>query len=227
MVKIKVNLANSKNYGGERDLRNIKYIVVHYTGNDGDSDESNANYFKTHVVQASAHYFVDGNSITQSVLDDRVAYSVGGKKWTDCAKTGGGKLYGVVTNANSISVELCDEVKNGKADFTEATIRNAIDLIRLLMKKYNIDLTHVVRHFDVNGKRCPVPFMNAAAWENFKTRLGGGEVIEKKTFFIDNTPVMMDSILTDGVNFVKLRDILNALGYTVKVTGKRIDIFKK
>lgn len=227
MVKIKVNLANSKNYGGERDLRNIKYIVVHYTGNDGDSDESNANYFKTHVVQASAHYFVGGNSITQSVLDDRVAYSVGGKKWTDCAKTGGGKLYGVVTNANSISVELCDELKNGKADFTEATIRNAIDLIQLLMKKYNIDLNHVVRHFDVNGKHCPAPFMNAAAWENFKTRLGGGEVVEKKTFFIDNTPVVMDSILTDGVNFVKLRDILNALGYTVKVTGKRIDITKK
>lgn len=227
MVKIKVNLANSNNYGGERDLRNIKYIVVHYTGNDGDSDESNANYFKTHVVQASAHYFVDGNSITQSVLDDRVAYSVGGKKWTDCAKTGGGKLYGVVTNANSISVELCDEVKNGKADFTEATIRNAIDLIRLLMKKYNIDLNHVVRHFDVNGKHCPVPFMNAAAWGNFKTRLGGGEVVEKKTFFIDNTPVAMDSILSEGVNFVKLRDILNALGYTVKVTGKRIDILKK
>ena len=227
MVKIKVNLANSKNYGGERDLRNIKYIVVHYTGNDGDSDESNANYFKTHVVQASAHYFVDGNSITQSVLDDRVAYSVGGKKWTDCAKTGGGNLYGVVTNANSISVELCDEVKNGKADFTEATIRNAIDLIRLLMKKYNIDLNHVVRHFDVNGKHCPVPFMNAAARGNFKTRLGGGEVVEKKTFFIDNTPVAMDSILSEGVNFVKLRDILNALGYTVKVTGKRIDILKK
>lgn len=227
MVKIKVNLANSKNYGGERDLRNIKYIVVHYTGNDGDSDESNANYFKTHVVQASAHYFVDGNSITQSVLDDRVAYSVGGKKWTDCAKTGGGKLYGVVTNANSISVELCDEVKNGKADFTESTIRNAIDLIRLLMKKYDIDLNHVVRHFDVNGKHCPVPFMNADAWENFKKRLGGGEVVEKKTFFVDNTPVVMDSILTDGVNFVKLRDILNALGYTVKVTGKRIDILKK
>lgn len=227
MVKIKVNLANSKNYGGERDLRNIKYIVVHYTGNDGDSDESNANYFKTHVVQASAHYFVDGNSITQSVLDDRVAYSVGGKKWTDCAKTGGGNLYGVVTNANSISVELCDEVKNGKADFTEATIRNAIDLIRLLMKKYNIDLNHVVRHFDVNGKHCPVPFMNAATWGNFKTRLGGGEVVEKKTFFIDNTPVAMDSILSEGVNFVKLRDILNALGYTVKVTGKRIDILKK
>ena len=227
MVKIKVNLANAKNYGGERDLRNIKYIVVHYTGNDGDSDESNANYFKTHVVQASAHYFVDGNSITQSVLDDHVAYSVGGKKWTDCAKTGGGKLYGVVTNANSISVELCDEVKNGKADFTESTIRNAIDLIRLLMKKYDIDLNHVVRHFDVNGKHCPVPFMNADAWENFKKRLGGGEVVEKKTFFVDNTPVVMDSILTDGVNFVKLRDILNALGYTVKVTGKRIDILKK
>ena len=35
----KTNLANKSNYGGVRSVSNIKYIVVHYTGNDGDTDE--------------------------------------------------------------------------------------------------------------------------------------------------------------------------------------------
>ena len=38
----KKNIANRKNYGYSRSTRNIKWIVVHFTANDGDSDESNA-----------------------------------------------------------------------------------------------------------------------------------------------------------------------------------------
>lgn len=50
--------ANPKNYGGKRSLSSIKYIVIHYTVNDGDTDEANAKYFHNNVVKASAHYFV-------------------------------------------------------------------------------------------------------------------------------------------------------------------------
>ena len=41
MVPVKPQIANKNNYGTKRSISNIKYIVVHYTGNDGDSDESN------------------------------------------------------------------------------------------------------------------------------------------------------------------------------------------
>lgn len=41
MVPIKTNLANRANYGGTR-ARNPTWIVMHYTANDGDSDEGNA-----------------------------------------------------------------------------------------------------------------------------------------------------------------------------------------
>ena len=37
----KKRLANRANYGSKRVLSKIKYIVVHYTANDGDSDEGN------------------------------------------------------------------------------------------------------------------------------------------------------------------------------------------
>ena len=155
MVGIKENIANKSNYGGKRSTSDIKYIVVHYTENDGDSDESNAKYFKNNIVKASAHYFVDDDSITRSVPDNYVAYSVGGNKYSNYKETGGAKFYKKCTNSNSISIELCDSYKNGKVYPTDKTIKNALDLVETLMKKYNIPKTNVIRHFDVNGKSCP------------------------------------------------------------------------
>lgn len=165
---LKKRLANKANYGSKRVLSSIKYIVIHYTANDGDSDEGNSNYFANNIVKASAHYFVDGDSVTQSVPDDYVAWSVGGSKYSDCNKTGGGKFYGQCTNTNSISIEMCDEVKNGISDFTASTIENTVELTKMLMKKYNVDISRVIRHFDVVGKLCPKPYVDNAKWQEFK-----------------------------------------------------------
>ena len=77
--ELKQNLANRANYGSKRNLSKIKYLVIHYTSNDGDSDEANGKYFANNVVKASAHYFVDDDSVTQSVPDNYAAYAVGGK----------------------------------------------------------------------------------------------------------------------------------------------------
>ena len=153
--KEKKKLANKSNYGKKRDVKDIDWLAIHYTGNDGDTDESNANYFKNNIVKASAHYFVDDDSVTQSVPDDYVAWSVGGSKYASCPSAGGGTVYGKCTNANSISIELCDDVKNGKVYPSERTIENAVELAKKLMKKYGIPKEHVVRHFDVTGKFCP------------------------------------------------------------------------
>jgi len=170
-LPIKTVLAHRQNYGKARDLSQIKYIIVHYTSNDGDHDEGNASYFKNNVVQASAHYFVDDDSITQTVPDNYVAWAVGGSKWRDCATTGGGKMYGIITNTNSLSVEMCDTVNDGTVMATETTMRNTADLVKSLMKKYNVDINHVYRHFDVNGKHCPKFLMSPSAWSAFKERL--------------------------------------------------------
>ena len=153
--KLKKKYANKNNYGAKRSTSNIKYIVIHYTANDGDTDEGNANYFASRIIKASAHYFVDDDSVTQSVPDNYVAWSVGGTKYSNCKTTGGGKYYTKCTNSNSISIELCDTKKDGKIYPTKKTIENAIELTRKLMKKYNIPSTNVIRHFDVTGKTCP------------------------------------------------------------------------
>ena len=41
------------------------------------------------------------------------------------------------------------------------------------MKKYNIDIDHVVRHYDVNGKLCPNcnGLLNDNVWQTFKNNI--------------------------------------------------------
>lgn len=162
---------NSANYGGRRDKSAIKYLVYHYTGNDGDRAANNAVYFRDNVVQASAHYFVDDESIIRSVEDLRVAWAVGGKKWADCGQTGGGAMYGIVTNTNSLSIEMCDTRRDGVYNVTEETMENALELGRMLMDQYGIPIENVYRHFDVTGKHCPQYFMDNSRWAAFKARL--------------------------------------------------------
>ncbi len=152
MLSIITKLAKSISHGGSRKTSQIKYIVIHYTGNKTDTAKGNANYFATSNTRAAgAHYFVDETSIYQSIKDTLIAWAVGGSKYADCGSSGGGKYYGKCTNTNSVSIEMCS---TGGA-ISGATIENAVDLTKSLMKKYNIDADHVIRHFDVNGKHCP------------------------------------------------------------------------
>lgn len=152
-------LARATNKGGKRFLSSIKYIVIHYTANDGDHDTNNGNYFKNNTVYASAHDFVDSDSVTHSVPYSEVAYSVG-------KKFGNAPLWGKCTNSNSVSIELCDDNKNGKVYPSQATIDNAIIHTVDLCIKFKINpRTNVVRHWDVCRKRCPEYWVNDSKWK--------------------------------------------------------------
>lgn len=163
--------ANPGNYGGTRTAEQIRYLVIHYTGNDGDSAAANAAYFQNNLPRTSAHYFVDDHTVCQSVPDLRIAWAVGGKRYASADQTGGGTLYGRVTNTNSISIELCDTLRDGRCQATEATLANAAALCRELMAAYQIPNSHVCRHFDVTGKLCPSYLVDNTAWAAFKARL--------------------------------------------------------
>lgn len=168
---LKEQLANSGNYGGSRNASQIRYLVYHYTGNDGDKAANNAKYFQNNIVKVSAHYFVDDTTVWRSVPDLKVAWSVGGSKYANADKTGGGTMYGVITNTNSLSIEMCDTIRNGVYQASEATLANAAALGRALMEKYDIPIENVYRHFDVTGKHCPSYLVNAQKWAEFKKRL--------------------------------------------------------
>lgn len=148
-----------------RNKKNIKYIIIHNTGNKGDTAINNANYYKNvNTRKAGAHFFIDqqGNVI-KSIDLGRTAWSVGGSKYSDCAKTGGGKMYGIITNANSVSIELCDIVDKEPSDAMVKAICKTIKYIRKSCPNANT----LYRHFDVNGKHCPVIYMNNDKWTTF------------------------------------------------------------
>lgn len=162
LVEIKDYLANRANYGSARATSRIKWLVIHYTANDGDTAINNCKYFRNNIVKASAHYFVDDSSVYRSVPDNFVAYSVGAHRYK----------HPECRNTNSISIELCDTRRNGTYDFTSKTIANAVELAKEIMAKYDIPITHVIRHYDVTGKVCPKPYVeNIEAWNAFKSKL--------------------------------------------------------
>lgn len=166
MLPIKQNLTNV-NYNSANKTN--KYIVVHYTGNATDTAYNNAKYFKNKLPkgkEASAHYFVDDNSIWQCVLDKDIAWHCG----DNLKKGSGGSYYGICTNRNSIGVEMCCTNSN----VSTKTEQNTIELVKYLMNKYNIPVSNVIRHYDVTNKNCPAPMVsNSARWISFKKALGG------------------------------------------------------
>lgn len=223
MVPIKECLAHRNNYGTKRSVSDIKYLVVHYTANDGDTDEANAKYYQRELPtghKASAHYFIDDDSITISVPDGFVAYSVGGSKWNDCGTTGGGKLYGVAKNTNSLSFEMCDTVRDGQYGVSEKTRANAYEIIAQKMKQYDIDIDHVIRHFDVNGKHCPAYLMDEAAWADFKNGLmqvyNGGTAPFTPIVETPVTPTPTPEPQPETYSYEQfVRDVQSAIGVTV------------
>lgn len=179
--KSKKLISNRRNYGSKRNTSLIKYLVYHYTANDGDTDENNAKYFHNNVVKASAHRFVDDDSVTISVPDNYVAWHCGG----GLQGSKGHTYYKKCTNTNSIGIEMCDTKRNGKYEVTAKTRANAIALGKEFVKKYGIKKENVIRHYDVTGKNCPAYFVkDEEAWKKFRDEIFETKKKEFKTYYI-------------------------------------------
>lgn len=165
--------ADPSNYYSGRGGNSIKYIVVHYTAGNGDTAMNNAQYFHNNSgLNASAHYFMDENSVVQSVRDTDGAWHCGGP-----LESSHHPLHNICMNRNSLGVEMCSDKVNGKYVITAQTVDRTVELVRWLMDKYGIDVDHVVRHYDVTGKDCPEPWVrNPQLWQKFKDMLTEKEV---------------------------------------------------
>ena len=160
--------AHTGNYQKGR-TQPVEYIVVHYTANTGDTAQNNLDYFARTKTGTSAHYFVDENEVCQSVQDTDVAWHCGSKN----------PRHPYCRNANSIGVEMCNSV----GSVPEAVRDRTADFVRQKMKEYGIDSSHVLRHYDVTGKRCPAPWVdNPAEWMEFKKMLEGDDDMSYEQF---------------------------------------------
>lgn len=229
-MKISKTIAHKSNYGGSRKTSNIKFIVIHYTGNDGDTDSANAKYFQTANRGASAHYFVDDDSVTQSVPDTNIAWHCG---------TSGKYYHSTCRNTNSIGVEMCDTVKDGTYNLSKKTRLNVIELVQSLMKKYNIPIKNVVRHYDVTHKNCPAYFVkDEKEWIKFKNEISGKKEEKSKPAikpskpknpFPQPTMILKRGMSNEQVRWLKFE--LQRQGYSITTTngdfGQKVEMLVK
>lgn len=137
-----------------RNTKDIKFIVIHDTGNRSAGADAMAHYrYLNHAKRyGSAHYHVDDKQIIQTIGDSRVAWSVG-DMWARRYRT-----RSDVTNWNSLNVEMCI---NSDGDYAK-TWENTVELVKNLLKVF--PQCEVVRHFDATGKPCPGS-MRAENWK--------------------------------------------------------------
>ena len=180
--------------------RAIQYLAIHFTAGSNSSPGKALNgVYQTFMSrEASADFAVDDRDMVQfnPDLSNYYCWAVGDKK---NPYSSGGQLNGKAINKNTISIEICSTCTPATSEnvsipnhsgwsFSEEALNNAVKLAKILIKKYNIPLTNVVRHYDITGKLCPgiIGWNNesiyingkasknksdSSAWEAFKERL--------------------------------------------------------
>ena len=151
----------------------VRYIVMHYTANNGDTARNNCDYYhRVGGLQASAHYFCDEYGAMQSVREGDTAWHCGARAY----------WHPECRNANSIGIEMCSRKRaDGSYYIKPETVENAAALAREIMQRYGIDTDHVLRHYDVTGKRCPMPWVDdPAQWTAFLAMLTLGRTNEEE-----------------------------------------------
>lgn len=173
-MKITFKGCNPSNYRKGREFP-VHWIVLHFTANNGDTAQNNADYFANNEnLRASAHYFVDPNEIYQSVKDTDTAWH--------CGRERGGSYFNDCRNANSIGIEMCSVIRNGVYVIPDETVRNAAELVRYLMERHHVPVLRVCRHYDVTHKECPEPWVrNPKQWEKFLEMLEAEDMTEAQT----------------------------------------------
>ena len=139
----------------------VRYIVMHYTANNGDTARNNCDYYhRVGGLQASAHYFCDEHGAMQSVRECDTAWHCGARAY----------WHPECRNANSIGIEMCSRKRaDGSYYIKPETVANAAALAKDIMQRYGIDTDHVLRHYDVVSKRCPAMWVDdESAWVRFK-----------------------------------------------------------
>ena len=69
-------------------------------------------------------------------------------------------------NVDTIAIECCIEDETGR--FNQATYDAVVHLAAWLVEYFGLEVSDVIRHYDVTGKPCPKYFVDfPSAWEQF------------------------------------------------------------
>ena len=171
MNNLNILLRNSPKFKTKiRSNKGIKIIVIHYTGMQSEVDALNRlTDFKSKV---SCHYLINEKGQIISIIPDNyTAWHAGKSRW--------GKLSSL--NKYSIGIELVNPGHNfGYKKFGKKQISALIQLIKKLIKKYNINKKNIVGHSDIAplrkkdpGEKFPWKILaksNIGIWHNLKQK---------------------------------------------------------
>ena len=175
----------------KRQKKNIKYIIIHYTGMK--NELSALNKLTDHKSKVSAHYFIKKNGkILNLVPDLYEAWHAGKSNWKNIQSL----------NRYSIGIEIQNSGhENFYEKFSNRQMNSVKKLLRFLTKKYRVNCRNILGHSDIapNRKKDPgekfpwkeLAKVKLAHWhqlnekELVKYRLKKINFLEEKKFFIN------------------------------------------
>lgn len=205
-MKINKQLSNNKNHF--HGVNPCNFITIHQTGNTrvGANAINHARYINGGSGE-TWHYTVDDKQVVQH-FNDRV----------QCWHSGDGKGAG---NTQSIGIELC---VNSDGNY-HSTIKNAVDLVKYLMRVHNIPIQNVVQHNRWSGKDCPSQIrkgFKGVTWSGFIDNVKGGSVDNSTVNSNDITDLARRTIRGEFGNGVARRDALGNKYHEVQKEVNRL-----
>ena len=175
----------------KRQKKNIKYIIIHYTGMK--NELSALNRLTDYKSKVSAHYFIKKNGkIINLVPDLYEAWHAGKSNWKNIQSL----------NRYSIGIEIQNSGhENLYEKFSNKQMNSVKKLLRFLTKRYRVNCKNILGHSDIapNRKKDPgekfpwkeLAKVKLAHWhqlnekELIKYRLKKINFLEEKKFFIN------------------------------------------
>ena len=143
-----MSLKITKNYSinfniKKRVKKNIKFIVIHYTGMK--SEKAAINRLLSIQSQVATHYLIKKNGeIINMVPDLYIAWHAGVSSWKNKN----------LLNKSSIGIELTNPGHQfGYKKFSKKQINSLINLSKILIKKYKIKKKNFLGHSDIAPDR--------------------------------------------------------------------------
>ncbi|MFK7692845.1 N-acetylmuramoyl-L-alanine amidase family protein [Paenibacillus sp. HJGM_3] len=160
----------------------------HYTGNPGASADGHYTYFGFTLpgMNAETERAYSAGEITKQERDQRLRYAsanvfIDKTKILVIIPLDEESWHASQANPYSIGIELCIE-EDGS--FHPETVRNAVEFGKWLSAEWGLKTCDYLRHFDVTGKRCPLPWLDdvaPGAWESFKKAVDNTTDQEEET----------------------------------------------
>ncbi len=162
-MALKTTLKYSPNfYSKKRTVRQIKFIIIHYTGMKNES--SALNKLTNIQSEVSCHYLIKNNGeIIKMVPDLYIAWHAGKSSWRNYKSL----------NSNSIGIEITNPGhEHGYQRFKKKQISSLLKLSKFLIKKYKINSKNILGHSDIATQRKKDPG-EKFPWENLsKNKIG-------------------------------------------------------